>query len=616
MAQAMLNPLAMRDDHLTIAHYEYGLHMGVAGVFFWAVAVATSNYSAMSGYGLVSVLRWPYFLGLTLAVVGFGLELMRSSLRTRRLLALTVILVIFLYGTGPAIEPTAAMTDSWIHAGFIQYIFIHGQALNGFDARMSWPGAFSMSAVLAAFVGKTNVFGFLRWFPIFIELAYLAPLLVIARYSGIGRRAAWLGIALYFSSNWIYQDYFSPQALNYLFYLVVIATLMACWQPVTQSFARARPGSVGFRIVQGRQTFTRDRLFGHHSQTSWGVRQSLGVLALVTLIMFASAISHQLTPYALIIALVCLLATRHSGRPELVILIFVFTLGWLSLGASNYWVGHLSTIFGGVGQFSNKLSSNVTSRVTGVSTHILVVELRILLTGGIFGLAGIGVLRRCADSRTLEALVAGPFLLFAAQSYGGEGLIRVVLFGLPFTAFLAATAFLPSQKGSIRSFIPAVRDGRFSSLYHAVLPTLIIAAVLTCALAMTVVRGGNDAYASFSADELASVNYVYDHILPGQVIGLANYFMPIGQRKVGVVSEYIAMSDAGSTSLKSVTPHFLREKPRYIILAKSQEQFGEQVSGLPVGWVNKVKSELIASGYYTVAAHWPTSVVLKFSGRG
>jgi len=592
---------------------DYGLRMGFAGLVFWLVAVETANYAAMSGYGLVSVLGWPYFLGLILVVVGFGIELLHSPLRPRRLMFLVVVLVLYLYGTGPAVEPIAAMTDSWIHAGFIQYILIHGHALNGFDARMSWPGAFSMSALLAAFVGKANVYGFLRWFPLFVELAYLAPLLVIARFSGIGRRAGWLGIALYYSSNWIYQDYFSPQALNFLFYLVVIATVMACWQPVTKNFARARPGSVLYRIMQGRQTFTLDRLYGHHSQTSWGVTQSLGGFALVALILFASAISHQLTPYALIIALTCLLATRRSGRPELVILIFVFALGWLSLGASNYWVGHLSTIFGSVGQFSNKLSSNVTSRVTGVSTHVIVVELRILLTGGIFALAGIGVLRRCADTRTLEALVAGPFLLFAAQSYGGEGLIRVVLFGLPFTAMLAATAFLPSQQGSIRSFIPAVRDGRFSRLYHRVMPALIVAAVLTCALAMTVVRGGNDSYASFSADELASVNYVYDHIAPGQVIGLANYFMPLGQRKIGVVSEYFAASDAGPASLKSITPHFLRNRPQYIILAKSQEQYGEQVSGLPVGWVNRVKDQLVASGAYIVVAHWPTSVVLKLS---
>ena len=600
-----------RSERLKTVSDEYGLRLGLAGLFLWFVAVATSNYGSMSGYGLVSVLGWPYFLGLILVVVGFGLELMRSPLRPRRLMFLIVVLVLFLYGTGPAVEPIAAMTDSWIHAGFIQYILLHGHALNGFDARMSWPGAFSMSALLAAFVGKANVYGLLRWFPLFIELAYLAPLLVIARFSGIGRRAGWLGIALYYSSNWIYQDYFSPQALNFLFYLVVIATVMACWQPVTQTFAKARPGSLRYRITQGRQTFTRDRLYGHHSQTSWGATQLLGGFALVSLILFTSAISHQLTPYALIIALTCLLATRRSGRPELVILIFVFALGWLSLGASNYWVGHLSTIFGSVGQFSNKLSSNVTSRVTGVSTHVLVVELRILLTGGIFALAGIGVLRRCADTRTLEALVAGPFLLFAAQSYGGEGLIRVVLFGLPFTAMLAATAFLPSHKGSIRSFIPAVREGRFYRLYHLVMPTLIVAAVLTCALAMTVVRGGNDAYASFPADELASVNYVYDHIAPGQVIGLANYFMPIGQRKIGVVTEYFAASDTGTASLSSVTSHFLKNRPRYIILAKSQEQYGVQVSGLPVGWVNRVKNELIASGVYTVVAHWPTSVVLK-----
>ena len=585
------------------------LYCGVGGVVLWLIAVATSDYSRMNGYGLVSVLGWPYFVGLLLVVLGFGIELSRPTLRHRHLLLLIVLLVVYIYGTACAIEPVSALTDSWIHAGFIQYILVNGHPLNGYDARFSWPGAFSMAAILTRLVGEPNAYSFLRWFPLLIELAYLAPLLVIGRFSGVGRRAAWLGIAFYLTCNWIYQDYFSPQALAFFFFLVIIATVMACWQPMNIAVRSAKPTWILDRLRRTKFAFTRDRLAGRHATSAWTPNQTLGLVAVFTLIFTAGVMSHQLTPPAIILALGALLMTRRLGRPELVFLILILTFGWLSLGASNYWVGHLSVIFGSLGQFGSKLSSNVTSRVTGRPTHLIVVELRILITAAVFFVAGIGTLRRSTDSRSLEALVAVPFVLFAAQSYGGEGLIRVVLFGLPFTALLAASAFLPRATGEIRSIVPQIPSGRASRVVTRVVPVAITVAVLACALVTTVVRGGNDAYESFSTGELAAVNYVYDHIKPGQLIGVANYYLPIGQKDVGSVGEYVA-PDEPESHLTRISTHLLNAAPAYIILSQSQEAYGQEVVGDNPGWLSQVQRGLVGHGY-VVAARWRTATVLK-----
>jgi hypothetical protein len=303
------------------------------------------------------------------------------------------------------------------------------------------------------------------------------------------------------------------------------------------------------------------------------------------------------------------LVTRRLGRPELVFLILIFTFAWLSLGASNYWVGHLSTIFGSLGQFGSKISTNVTNRVTGRPTHLIVVELRILITAAVFFVAGIGTLRRSADSRTLEALVIGPFVLVAAQSYGGEGLIRVVLYGLPFTALLAASAFLPSETGEIRSILPQIPSGRVSRLVTKAVPVAITIAVLACALVTTVVRGGNDAYESFSSGELAAVNYVYDHIKIGENIGMANYYLPVGQKYVGSVGQYVA-PDEPENHLKRISNYLLNAAPAFIILSKSQEAYGEQVVGDNPGWEGKVEHSLLGRGY-SIVATWSTATVLK-----
>jgi hypothetical protein len=591
-----------------------GLPLGAAGALMWILAIHAANYSRMGSDGLISILGWPYFLGIALVIAGFVLELTSRNPRSLRLLALVAVFVLFLYGTAPAVEPVAELTDAWIHAGFIQYILLHGHPLEAYDARFSWPGAFSMGAVLVKFAGQANALGFIRWFPMVIEFIYLAPLFVIARYSGVGRRAGWLAIVFYYSANWIFQDYFSPQALNYLFYLVVVAGALACWRPARVAISGVVSGSFRDRFTQSRSLFTLDRLTGHSAETTWTRGQNIGLFLIFGLIFLAVAMSHQLTPYALILGLLGLLVTRRLGRPELVMLIIVLAAGWLSLGASNYWVGHLGAIFGSIGQFGNKLQDNVTSRVVGGQTHVFIVELRILLTLGFLSLAGIGFFRRAADSRALEVLVGAPFVLLGVQDYGGEGLLRVVLFGLPFTSLLAASAFLPNANGEIRSLVPQISKGRYEQIFHRTLPFIIALAILISALATTIVRGGNDSYVSFSQGDLAAVNYMYNHIQPGETYGESNYFLPVGQAQLNVIGVYDATAISVPPDFRKLSGRFLKAQPKYIIFSQSQENYGVDVGGYPLGWQRSLEHSLLKGGYKLVG-QWSTASVIELTKK-
>lgn len=594
--------------------------LGLGGLALWIVAVVRADSNAMNGYGLISVLGWPYYAGLLATVAGFSLELGRKTLRTGPLLALVVLLAVYMFGTASAVEPTAILTDSWIHTGFIQYILVHGHPLNGYDARFSWPGAFSLGAALVSFAGLHSAIAFTHWFPLLIELSYLAPLLVIARYSGVGERAGWLGIALYYCTNWILQDYFSPQALNYLFYLVTIAAAFYLWRPSPLPATRYPEASWRERLARTRRALTLDRLLGHDATPAASPGTTSALLVMLGLVFLASSMSHQLTPYALALALPALLVTRRLGRPELWALLVVLAVGWLSLGASNYWVGHLGAIFGSVGQLGSKLSSNVTSRVTGQVTHLIVVKSRIGLTAVIYLFAGVGALRRRADSRSIEALALAPFLLLAAQNYGGEGLMRVVLFGLPFVGFLAASAIVPNRTGPIPPALASLRParvwpslaGRFRR--HRMSPDLsrvvVAGTVAACALVTTLVRGGNDAYESFTPGEVAAVNYVYDHIRPGEDIGMANYFMPIGQRDVGTITEYIAGSSSSTTPVARIIANLEAQRTTWVILGRSQSNFGVEVDNYPHDWMARVRTALLADGY-RVARSWSTASVLE-----
>jgi hypothetical protein len=595
--------------------------LGLAASLLWIVSVTRADSLLMNSYGLVSVLGWPYFLGLVLLIAAMTIELLRIRLRPNHLTMLAIVLVVFLFGTACAIEPVAGLETTFIHAGFIQYILQHGHPLNDYDARFSWPGTFSLTAVLVTFTGLSNALAFLRWFPLFIELLYLAPLIVIARYSGVSRRAAWLGIILYYANNWIYQDYLSPQALDYLFFLVVVATVFACWQPGAEKETAVR-SLVMHYVAKVRALLTRSRLEGLDAHSDWSSPRILAIVAMIALISLASAMSHQLTPYALLLALGACLLTRRLGRPELIIVVFMFAVGWLSLGASNYWVGHLNQIFGSVGQIGGTLGSNVTNRVVGSFSHRLIVDARILCTAALYSLGAIGALRRRPDSRALEALAGVPLLLLLAQNYGGEGLMRAVLFGLPFVCLLAASALLPNRVGPLRALVPSIpfhRLGRkvmLTAMPHfpirragrVVLGTAIAVVILVMSFGNVIVRGGNDAYESYTLGEFDAVMYTYNHITPGQTLGIVSPYLPIGFRDVGLINMYVARNDGAQ--LTPVRPSgFVKSHAAWVILSQSQESWGVNVAGYPVSWEANLERSLLSDGY-TIAKAWPTATVL------
>jgi hypothetical protein len=606
---ASLNELAKKSLVATRSFVFSSLGLGTVGLSLWIVAVSTAQFLRMGDLGLVSILGWPYFVGLALVVAALAFELLHTPFREGRVVALIALIVVFLFGTASAIEPTAGTQSTWVIAGFVQHVLVHGQALIDFDARFSWPGGFSLGAVLVAFVGQANAVAFLRWFPLAIEMLYLAPLVVIAKFSGVGRRAGLLGVSLFYATNWLYQDYFSPQALNYFFFLVILATLFAWWQPRKNELLLTARGGPRDRIAQSRDIFTLSRLDGRHVTTTQKKSTTLAVLLMLGLILLASSMSHQLTPFALILSIAACLIARRLGRPELLIVASLLAVGWLSLGASNYWVGHLADIFGSAGHLASNYGSNVTSRVIGSSSHRLVVDLRILLTAGLYFLGGVGVLRRSPDSRALEVLVAAPFLLVALQNYGGEGLIRVVLFGLPFIALLAASAILPNASGPIRPLVPKFRLGRHGRLALAV---SVFVVILAFALATTVARGGNDAYEAFSQGELSAVNYAYNHSRAGDTIGMVAPYLPIGLRDITTVEVGVAANDA-TPSVSADLSTLFTFRPKFIILSQSQEAWGEIVAGYPRAWEASLEDSLVAKGYQIVA-EWQTSTVLE-SGR-
>ena len=263
-----------------------GVTLGALALAFWVIGLTMASIGHIHNLGLITVLGWPYFVALALLSLGVVLELQRDELAPRRLIALIVAFVVVLFGTSSALVPVATITDSYIHMGFVGYIAHHGHVLNNYDARFSWPGAFALAASVLAFTGQSSALVFLRWFPVVIELAYLAPLLVIARKSGVSKRASYLGIVFFYVGNWIYQDYFSPQALNFFFFLVVVATVLSLWSPLTSASSER---SLAARWNATLRSLRPVRWGGHETVASFGAARTLILSAAVMIIVWASS---------------------------------------------------------------------------------------------------------------------------------------------------------------------------------------------------------------------------------------------------------------------------------------------------------------------------------------
>jgi hypothetical protein len=122
-----------------------------------------------------------------------------------------------------------------------------------------------------------------------------------------------------------------------------------------------------------------------------------------------------------------------------------------------------------------------------------------------WGLAALGFLRlwrRGQRAYTLGLLGIAPFGLLPLQPYGGELLLRIFLFSLPFMAFLAAAAFFPAPNRVPRWFVPGAA-------------TVVCVGLLG---AFMVARYGNERMDAFTQREITAMDRLYAVAPPESVI--------------------------------------------------------------------------------------------------
>ena len=557
------------------------------GLLMWLWAVSIADPSHMGNFGLSTVLGWQYGVAVVAVASSITWELAQ---RRPRPLPCVLALLIVLFATAPAIEPIARFPTAWVHAGFITYIQSHGSILPSYDARFSWPGFFSLSAVLDVITGQHDPVVFLKWAPVVFELLYFAPLRVIAKATTSDVRAGWIGTVLFYAVNWIDQDYFSPQAFNMLLFLTILACVLSYWSPRRTEPRVGRWSLRGWRRGLGQVDGT------------LGASRQIGLELVLVVLCAACVASHQFTPYALVVALSACVACRRLPGLELPLLVGVMAVAWLSFATVSFWSGHLSLLFKGTGDLTASLHQNVGQRVVGAPAHRQVIELRLFVTMLLGALGVLAAWRRRGQGRALELLALTPFVLLAGGSYGGEALLRCFLFSLPFASLLAAHALVPLLASPERS--PLRRRAGAAGL---------TVAFVVFALLLTVVRGGNDAFESFDNNARAAVLLVYASAVPGARLAATTPStdqLPWRDEGLGT---WRYTDSTTSSSAAMVARSLLHQRADWVVLTRNEERWGELVAGLKPGWQGHVEAELRAHGY-RVFRRWTTALVLQREG--
>jgi hypothetical protein len=305
-------------------------------------------------------------------------------------------------------------------------------------------------------------------------------------------------------------------------------------------------------------------------------------------------------PFVTIGALVTLLIFNRISLRSIPILFGVMAVAWVSYMTVPFLAGHVAALIKEIGSVTQTLDSSITGRIAGSGEHQAVVLMRLVFTLVLWTLAGIGAILRFRDGRrdlTTAILAASPFALIALQGYGGEIVLRLYLFSLPFVAIFAAGIVYGRRPAppSVRSTVATV--------------------IVSCAIAVgfLVARYGNERIDLMTSSEVAAVNVLYATAPPGSLLLAATENVPWRFEKFEQY-QYVA---ANSVDVDRITG--IMSDPKYphgyLILTKSQGAYAELFVGMPVDSWDRFVREINVSPAFRVIYRNEDSEILVLADQ-
>ena len=565
-------------------------------------SLLTVDPARIGGTGLVEAVPPAFFIAIFLSLTGFV-----ATLNLRRhtpvLLAMQVLVfVVILHSADPIIHGLPRLQASYRHLGITDYIAQSGHLDTSLDAYFNWPGFFDLLVLLSGATGVSDLMALATWAPLGMNLLLLAPLLALARRLTSQPRQAWAGVWLFYLTSWVGQDYLAPQA--YAFMLLV--TLLACLLSAFSGWAWPT-GSNRLTQFLARSATRLDPTVPHQGMSSPPPVDAAILLVTSVGLLVAMTASHQLTPFAAIPILALFLLSGRLRMPSLPILAVVLPVGWLVFVAQDFFNGHLTQLFGSFGDVEAHTLGAVSERVAGSDQHVLVVYMRLAEVVLVWLLAALGAFlahRRRTAWLTAALGCLAPLLLIPGQPYGGELMMRLYLFSLPFAACLAVLTLMPDRRGG-----PGWRRA---------LALLAMGSVLASITVVT--RYGNDSMEKFTPDEIALVKQLYATAPDGSILIEAVHNTPWQFQKYADY-DYRALTMAqpkpGAEPLTcGLANSIAQQAGAYLIVTTSQKRAADLLETTPPGELDRFITNCGSSPGWSKLFENAGGVVFHIQGAG
>ncbi|MEJ2890748.1 hypothetical protein [Actinomycetospora aeridis] len=557
--------------------------LALAALACLPMVVRATRLDGMGGLGLATVLPLWAWAAIVLAVVACATEILRARPRSAVLVGTTAVLVLCTTGLPSLVESAARVPSAWVHLGFIEAIVETGQIPSGVDSRFAWPGFFAQWAWLSEASGGLALDGVLRWTPPVVVAVWAVAVHAIARPLLGGVRGPWVAVWLFLGANWIEQDYFSPQATVIVLTLALLACLVG---PLATTRGDPAGGTWPVPAPDSPRAPWLRRIVATAllpvRRPDRDVDQVLLTWAVVALCLVTVVIDHPLTPFALGAQLVLLaLAGRFWGR-WLVVVLVVVELTWFVLGAREFWTSRLDLAIGDLGDLVGALAEALFGRFVGDPGQLVIKAGRVVMALATVALAvaGAWVRRRRNGSWLIALLAAVPAGLVLGQSYGGEILLRVLLYSLPFLAVLGAEAIREAARRRPRAG-----------------PVVLTVGLVALFASLVVLRGGNEAYLGVTAREVAVSREVLDAAPPGaRILRLAN----TGPMRLTRAADTVQVGSAPECARlgDDVVGCLRRDRPDIVLVLPSMEAEGVVLHNAPPGWSRAAVNAILATGQY------------------
>ncbi|HWH25750.1 MAG TPA: hypothetical protein VNT53_03805 [Pseudolysinimonas sp.] len=409
---------------------------GVA-VILWVVGLKFTNVSDIGPWGLL-----PAFPPIWYLAVATVLGLCVWGVAARRIFPAPVmagvlaVLIAMLYSSANIIEAAPRLPWTYKHIAVTSYIDAFGQVDPSIDIYNRWPGFFSVSAFIGRIANDRAPIAYATWAELLFPLIDAALVFGIGRVISKNARIAWTAALVFSLCNWVNQNYYSPQAFAFTLYLAMCFGVMA----VLRSTPIRWVAAVEKRIIRPDAL---DPKSTHEGEK--GPQRQLRIATIVAVLILQAIIvaSHQLTPYLAILGLLPLtivgyIRPRWLG-PALLGIALLYLLPNLGYIQSVYGIFSGFDLFANASYTPPNAAQATDAAQFGSRAATILSALTVVLAVG-------GWLRNFLRGNVGTTIVVGwlaaaPSLALLGQSYGGEGRLRVFLFGLPWYAIGVAWLF-------------------------------------------------------------------------------------------------------------------------------------------------------------------------------